>query len=188
MLANLFATLAADHARSGHPLLAFSAKVCPLTGPSPAVWLHLSTITGRLTLRIVAGVALGVLVNGGSAGALHPRRGRGWRCSRCSASSPGCRACGLPLTEWMIWPQALTYGVPTLALCWQGCCELLIVNEGAKLPGVVIPGVPHEHLADPAFACRADLHWLRVMDVRAMTKHRDSGVPVVFPGDCSDCE
>ena len=85
-------------------------------GAELAVWLHLSMITDGLTLRIVAGVALGVLVNGDSAGALHPRRGRGWRCSRCSASSPGCRACGLPLTERMIWPQALTYGVPTLAL------------------------------------------------------------------------
>ena len=42
-----------------------AAKVCRLTGPSPAVWLHLSMITGGLTLAIVAGVALGALVNGG---------------------------------------------------------------------------------------------------------------------------
>jgi hypothetical protein len=64
----------------------------------------------------------------------------------------------------------------------------MIVKEGANLPGVVIPGVSHEHLADPAFSCRADLDWLRIMDIRAITKHRDSGVPVVFLGDCSDCE
>jgi hypothetical protein len=49
------------HALATRLLLAFSAmpaaKVCRLTGPSPAVWLHLSMITGGLTLRIVAGVA-----------------------------------------------------------------------------------------------------------------------------------
>jgi predicted MFS family arabinose efflux permease len=49
-------------------LLAFSAmpaaKVCRLTGSSPAVWPRLSMITGGLTLAIVAGVAVGVLVNG----------------------------------------------------------------------------------------------------------------------------
>jgi hypothetical protein len=52
--------------RSGHPLAPRvsampAVKVWPLTGPSQAVWLHLSIITGELTLRIVAGVALGVL-------------------------------------------------------------------------------------------------------------------------------
>ena len=69
------------HALATCLLLAFSArpaaKVCRLTGPSPAVWLHLSMITGGLTLRIVAGVALGVLVNGGL----------GWRAT--SSAWPG---------------------------------------------------------------------------------------------------
>ena len=82
MLANLFAALTADHARSGHPLAPRvsarpAAKVCRLTGPSSAVWLHLSMITDGLTLRIVAGVALGVLVNGGL----------GWRAT--SSAWPG---------------------------------------------------------------------------------------------------
>ena len=54
-----------------------AAKVCRLTGPSPAVWPHLSMITGGLTLAIVAGVALGVLVNGGF----------GWRAT--SSAWPG---------------------------------------------------------------------------------------------------
>ena len=52
MLANLFTALAAD-ALATRLLLALSAmpaaKVCRLTGPSPAVWLHLSMITGGLT-------------------------------------------------------------------------------------------------------------------------------------------
>jgi hypothetical protein len=163
--------------RSGHPLAPrvfrhAGRQGMPPDGAEPSGLAAPVDDHRRAHLRIVAGVALGVLVNGGP----------DWR----ATSSPGCRICGLPLTERMIWPQALTYGVPTLALCRQGCCELLIVKEGANLPGVVIPGVSQEH-ADPAFACRADLDWLRIMDIRAITKHRDSGVPVVFPGDCSDC-
>lgn len=151
MLANLFAALAADHARSGHPLAPrvfrhAGRQGMPPDGAEPSGLAAPVDDPGGLPLRIVAGVALGVLVN----------RAPGWRATSTAwpglavLSLLGILAGGLPLTEGIIWPQALTYGVPTLAPCWQGCCELLIVKEGANLLGLVIPGVSHEHLADPA--------------------------------------
>lgn len=101
MLANLFAALAADHAALWPPACSpFSAmpaaRACSLTGPSPAVWLQ--PVNDHRRAHPADRGWCGPRCAG-------ERRGRGWRCSRCSASSPGCRACRLPLTERMIWPR-----------------------------------------------------------------------------------
>jgi hypothetical protein len=107
----------------------------PLDWVDPSDLAAPSMITGGPTLAIVvAGVALGVLVTGGF----------GWRATLLGvAGARGALALDilpgyprLPPTERMIWPRALTYEVPTLVLCWPGCCELLIVKEGANLRGV----------------------------------------------------
>ena len=125
-LANLLATLAADYAAllAARLLLALSAATFMPAASGYAARLGgaqrhgraLSMITDGLTLAIVVGVRLGVLVNEEVAGAPHSSAWPGRRCSRCSASSPGSRTSRLPLTERMIWPLALTCGVPTLAL------------------------------------------------------------------------
>jgi DHA1 family inner membrane transport protein len=126
MLANLLAALAADYAAllAARLLLALSAATFMPAASGYAARLGgaqrhgraLSMITDRLTLAIVVGVRLGVLVS----------EGFGRRATFLGMAGPaalsqlGILACShasrLPLTERMIWPLALTCGVPTLAL------------------------------------------------------------------------
>ena len=101
-LANLLAALAPGYAGLlvARLLLALSAAsfmpaasgyAAALGGPERR-GRALSMVTTGLTLAIIAGVPLGVLVGRASAGAPPSSAWRGWRRSRCSGSSPGCRA------------------------------------------------------------------------------------------------
>ena len=121
-LANLLAAVAPGYAGllAARLLLALSAAsfmpaasgYARRTGRAGAAGRALSMVTNGLTLAIVAGVPLGVLVG---EGAPPSSAWRGWRRSRCSGSSLGCRA-SRPVPR-PVWVSAWRW--PSAAMCWR---------------------------------------------------------------------